>query len=221
MTFKLDLLDVPVLKRIDGDIRLYETPTGERYPSVTTVIGALSDKSGLDVWKQRVGEAEAEKIKERSAKRGTAMHNICERFVLNEDLKLKHEMPIPVSMFRQVERVLVEHMDNVRSSEGRLFSHKLKVAGSVDLVADWKGKPAIIDFKTARSERRLEWIDSYMIQTTLYSMLLYEMFGISHPNIAVIIALEDNNYAQVFEDHVKNWIKPAIKMCQDYHTLKA
>jgi hypothetical protein len=198
---------------------LYETPTGERYPSVTTVIGALADKSGLDVWKARVGEAEAEKIKVRSGKRGTAMHNICERLVLNQDLNLRREMPIPVSMFRQVERVLKANMDNVRSSEGRLFSHKLKIAGSVDLVADWKGKKAIIDFKTARSARKEEWIESYWLQTTLYSMMLYEQTGIMHPNLTIIIALEDDNEAQVFEGHVKDWIKPAIKLCSDYHTI--
>ena len=32
------------------------------FPSITTVLGETSDKSGLEKWKKRVGEAEAKRI---------------------------------------------------------------------------------------------------------------------------------------------------------------
>ena len=41
--------------------RLYETPDGLKYPSITTVLGWFSAK-GIMAWRKRVGEKEANKI---------------------------------------------------------------------------------------------------------------------------------------------------------------
>ena len=82
--FNLDLIDLPVLERLDGEIRQYRTPEGLLYPSVTTVLGAAADKSGLDAWRKAVGEEEANRVSARAARRGTAVHSLCEKLVLNE-----------------------------------------------------------------------------------------------------------------------------------------
>ena len=58
----MNLLELPKLVRIDGEKRHYQTPTGEKYPSVTTVISAMSDKSALIAWRKRVGEEEANRV---------------------------------------------------------------------------------------------------------------------------------------------------------------
>ena len=152
--FNLNLVDLPVLERIDGEIRQYRTPHGLLYPSVTTVLGAAADKSGLDAWRKAVGEEEANRISARAARRGTAVHSLCEKLVLNEDVNTRSEMPVNVHMYRQLERELRAHCDDVRGSELFLYSDKLKVAGACDLIASWDGVPSIIDFKTSGKNKR-------------------------------------------------------------------
>jgi genome maintenance exonuclease 1 len=51
-----------------------------KLPSVTTVIGCTADKSGLDEWRKRVGEAEADRISKLSMNRGTIMHRLIELY---------------------------------------------------------------------------------------------------------------------------------------------
>ena len=217
MTFNVNLLDLPKLTRIDGEKRLYQTPTGEKYPSVTTVLSAMSDKSALIAWRKRVGEEEANRVSGRATRRGTAVHTLCEKLVLNEPVDLKEEMPSNVVMYKQLERFLVEHVNDIRSSEGQLFSHKLKIAGSVDLVASYDGEPAIIDFKTSTKPKRKDWIENYFMQAALYSYMLYEMTGSYHPKLVIAIALESDSNPQIFIEHVKDWIPKARRMCIDYH----
>ena len=112
--FKHDLIELPRLERIDGAIRLYKTPTGALYPSVTTVIGAAADKSGLDDWIKAIGQEEANKISARAARRGTEVHRLCEDLILNRPIDLRREMPFNVHMYRQLEQKLKENVDNVR-----------------------------------------------------------------------------------------------------------
>ena len=69
--------------------RLYETPDGNFYPSVTTVL-SVRNKQGLHEWRKRVGNDVANYVARTSAARGTAVHHMCEDYLNNEDMK-KHE----------------------------------------------------------------------------------------------------------------------------------
>jgi ATP-dependent exoDNAse (exonuclease V) beta subunit len=180
----------------------------------------MSDKSALIAWRKRVGEEEANRISKRSTTRGTAVHLLCEKLVLNEPVELREEMPSNVVMYQQLKDYLVEHVNDIRSSEGSLFSHKLKIAGSVDLVASHDGEPAIIDFKTSNRLKRKDWIENYFLQTALYSYMLYEMTGLYHPKLVVAIAIEDELQPQIFIEHAKDWIGRAQDMCRRYHERK-
>lgn len=215
--FNIDLIDLPTLVRIDGEQRFYETPTGQKYPSVTTVLSAMSDKTAITQWRARVGEAEANRVTNRATRRGTAVHKLCEDYVLNKHVDLLTEMPINVNMYKQLEKFLYYNVNNIMSSEGSLYSHKLKVAGSVDLIAYYQGKPAIIDFKTSTKTKRRDWIENYFLQASMYSFMLWEMTGLHHPNIVIAIAIEEEDEAQVFEDNASNWIDKAKDMCRKFH----
>jgi ATP-dependent exoDNAse (exonuclease V) beta subunit len=215
--FKVDLIDLPTLIRHDGGVRHYQTPTGEKYPSVTTVLSAMQDKTHLIAWRKRIGEEEAARQTARASARGTATHLLCEKFVLNEPVDLTDQPFAALHLYKQLEGVLCDHVDNIRSSEGQLFSHKLKIAGSVDLVADYDGEAAIIDFKTSYKAKRKDWIENYFMQAALYSYMLFEMTGIYHPKLVVAIAVEEEPHPQVFIEHVKDWIPKAQRTVLDYH----
>ena len=60
---------------VDGK-RVYLTPTGDKFPSVTTVISNNKEKmAGIARWRARVGEEKANNISKRSTGRGTKYHS--------------------------------------------------------------------------------------------------------------------------------------------------
>lgn len=212
-----ELVELPQLTRLDGEVRHYLTPTGEKYPSVTTVLDKTSDKSALIAWRKRVGEEEANRVSTRATTRGTAIHTLCEKFVLNEEIDFSTQMPINVHMFKQLQRFLSANVNNIRGSESSLFSHKLKVAGSCDLIANYRNHAAIIDFKTSNKLKRKDWIENYFLQCAMYSFMFWEMTQIYHPKLVVAIAIEEEDEAQVFVEDVNDWIDKAKDRCKRYH----
>ena len=217
--FNVDLIELPSLVRIDGEQRHYLTPTGEKYPSVTTVLDKTSDKSHLVKWKARVGEEEAARVTKRATTRGTAVHSLCEKYVLNQPIDISKEMPFNVHMFKQLEKFLHANVNNIRGSESSLYSHKLKVAGSCDLIASYRNHAAIIDFKTSNKLKKLEWIENYFLQCAMYSYMFWEMTQQYHPKLVVAIAVEEETEAQIFEQDVNDWIDKAKDRCKRYHSF--
>ena len=65
----------------DHGSRLYDV-NGTRLPSVTTILGKTKDQQFIKDWKAKVGEAEADRIKNLSSNRGTAMHKFLEHHIL-------------------------------------------------------------------------------------------------------------------------------------------
>lgn len=216
--FDLNFIEFETLQRIDGETsRLYETPTGERYPSVTTVLGRMSDKTALNEWRSRVGNEEANKVSARAASRGTFVHNMCEKYVLGEDID--NTMPHNVLIFNQIKKILDEKVDHVRATECTLYSHHLKIAGTCDLIADYDGRLAIIDYKTSTKRKRKDWIEGYFLQASLYAYMLWEMTGIGVKDIVIIIGVDDELEAQVFIERPANYIEKASDLVQSYHRL--
>lgn len=196
---------------------MYKTPGGLYYPSVTSVLGHGQDKSGLDDWRERVGAEEADRTTRRSATRGTNVHRLCEKYILNEEFDLRKEMPVNVMLFKQIQRQLNSHMDTVRGCESFLYSDSLRLAGACDLIADWDGKPSIIDFKTSANKKDIGYIKGYLMQESLYSAMWHERTGLVYPNLVTIIAVETENEAQVFEENIKDHLLDARKLCQNFH----
>ena len=174
--------------------RLYVTPDGEKYPSVTTVLSDYK-KDAIIQWRKRVGEQQANKISTQASRRGTKVHKLCEDY-LNNESTFKDYTPDNVEMFKSIQTTLNE-IEVVYAQERTLFSHHLKTAGRVDCVGKFRGKPHIIDFKTSNKPKKWEWIDNYFMQGSAYSVMWEEMTGVPIPYIAIIIAVADDS-PQVF-----------------------
>jgi PD-(D/E)XK nuclease superfamily len=217
--FTHNIIELPKLVRIDIGKRHYVTPDGNKYPSVTTVLDATSDKTYLERWRTRVGAAEANKITTRSASRGTGAHKLCEDYVLNMTVDRPEIMPLDMDLFNQIKPILKDNVDGIMASEGSLYSDRLKVAGSVDLVARYNSEPTVIDFKTSSKPKRLEWIKNYLLQTTLYSYMFWERTGVLCKDIVIIIALEEESFAQVFTAKTSDYIDEAKAVCKRYHSM--
>tara|TARA_Y100000004_G_scaffold4478_2_gene5349 strand:- start:1291 stop:1941 length:651 start_codon:yes stop_codon:yes gene_type:complete len=192
--------------------RLYVTPDGESYPSVTTVLSDYK-KQGIIDWRKRVGEKEANKISTKASRRGTKVHKLCEDY-LNNESTFKDYTPDNVEMFKSIQPTLNE-IEVVYAQERTLFSHHLKTAGRVDCVGKFRGKTHIIDFKTSNKPKKWEWIDNYFMQGSAYSVMWEEMTGVPVPYIAIIIAVADD-VPQVFVENRDTWINKFIEIRSNY-----
>lgn len=200
-------------EEING-IRHYVTPNGT-YPSVTTVLGAMMDKTALAEWRKRVGDEEADRVSRLAATRGTNIHTMCENYIRGQDVDVS--MPFNVTMFNQIKKVLDEHVDDIVGCELTLVSDELKIAGSCDLIALYDGKLSIIDYKTSSKNKMKGWIESYFLQTALYSYMLWEMTGMLAQQCVVIIAVDEEPVPQVFIVKPREYLEKAAALCRAYH----
>jgi hypothetical protein len=194
--FLHNFIELPNLEttEIDGK-RHYVTPVGN-LPSVTTVIGERLPKDGLVAWRERIGEEEANKVMNQAAHRGTAIHSICENYLMNLDYR-KGVMPFDLDTFSRIKPHLDRNVGSIYGIEVPLWSAKLKTAGRTDLLAGWHGINSVIDFKTSKRVKTEDQIESYFIQATCYSMMAEQLTGLKFPQIVVIIAV-DHEPTQVF-----------------------
>ena len=187
-------------KNVDGK-RLYETPDGLQYPSVTTITSQLS-KEAIQKWRARVGNEVANKISTQASNRGTSVHKLCEDYCLNLDMEDK-VMPTNKGMFMSIKSELDAKVDNIRSVEGFLYSNYLRTAGQVDLIADYNDKLSIIDFKTSKKRKPEAWIQNYFIQAAAYSFMFEERTNIKVPQLVIIIGVDGESEPQVFTKNAK------------------
>lgn len=204
--------EVPLTEEYINGKRYYVLPDGQKFRSVTTVLNEKFPKTGLMEWRKRVGEAEANKIMVQSSRRGTAVHKVCEKYVLNEDDYAAGVMPSHLCAFRDIQKLLDEHVDNVLGVELPLYSVALRTAGRCDLIADYNGIASIIDYKTSKKEKKEEWIENYFIQATCYSMMFEWMYKIAIPQIVLMIAVDDDIKAQLFVKDRKQYIDRVIEL---------
>lgn len=193
--------------------RYYVLPDGvTKLRSVTTILNEKLDKSALHDWRKRVGEQEANRVSARATSRGTAIHGIAERYLLNEDDYYKQVREQLRASFLPIQTVLDEHVDNVRGIELPLHSTLLKCAGKTDLVAEYDGIMSIIDFKTSSKQKMESWIEGYFLQSTVYAMMFESMYGIKVPQIVIIITVEDEKNAQVFVKNRGHYVNRVLEI---------
>lgn len=172
--------------------RVYLTPTGHHYPSVTTVIGNnAAKKAGIAKWRARVGEKAANAKTTRATGRGTKYHSIAEDYFNNNlDLKKYSKFPLPVLMFNH-SRPVLDRINNIYLQEAALYSKHLEIAGRVDCIAEFDGVLSIIDFKTSAEPKREKYLYDYFVQETAYACMLQENYGLSVKQLVTIVACEN------------------------------
>ena len=188
--------------------RFYVTPEGNKYPSITTVLSGRA-KEGINAWRERVGEAAANRIMRAASSRGTAVHELAENYLNNDELV--NQEVLPLFMFTQLKSEL-DNINNIVMQEGGLYSDKWGIAGRVDCIADYDGKLTVIDFKTSTKEKKEAWIENYFIQCTAYCEMYEERYGQAIDQIAILIVCEDGT-TQTFVKDKKDYVpllQPAI-----------
>lgn len=203
-------VDSPILTIEEGNSRRYILPDGRKYPSVTTILGELPNPA-LVKWRKRKGEAKAKAITKAAAYRGELLHDIIKKYLRNQ--KLVFDSPFIQEMFKKVQPLL-HKIDNIRIVEEPLYSDKLYMAGTPDVIGDWDGELSVIDFKTTHILKKESWIIRYYCQVGAYGVMYHELFKKKPKKGVVIIISDDDEYSepQVFEKANEE----CIKMLDEY-----
>ena len=217
-------------EKIDGK-RYYETPTGEKYPSMTTILSLLENQVALNSWRKRIGYAEAEKQTQEAADRGNRLHELSEKYLLNTLDINEVEFDSGDMMFRQV-KPLLDEIQIVHAVEVPLYSHKYKFAGRTDAIVTMNNNITIVDHKNSKKllkHAKLAYLKEklykYQLQAFGYATAFEEMTGIKATHGALFVSkpklkfdeeyeselitwsFDDGNYKQMFEYVIEEYYK--------------
>ncbi len=187
-----------IREMIDGK-RHYEINGIEKLPSVTTILKATEPdekRESLQAWRDRVGDENATRIVDESAARGTAMHKILEKYILEEGyLDLTNVGKEAHNMAMQVIQNGLSNITEFYGSECTLYYPGL-YAGQTDLIATHKGDMAVIDFKQTNKPKKREWVEDYCLQLAAYGMAHDFVYKTAITKAVIMMCSKDNFYQE-------------------------
>ena len=204
---KLDSLNFDLKSVTTEEGRVYETPSGAKYRSVTTVLSSYNKKAIYE-WRQRVGDEEANRISKTASGRGTRLHSVCEKYLLNENVKM---MPDTQELFLQLKPHIDQNIGKIYGIEQSLYSDRLKIAGRCDCIAEWNGELSIVDYKTSSREKDEDDILNYFMQCTAYAEMFEERTGMPINQIVIAMAVVGESIPQIFVREKHKYIGELMK----------
>ena len=209
----LKIREPTLLDRDDG--HWYQTKFDKIYPSVNTILSATASeekKNGLKSWKEN--EPAHEYITAQAQNIGTQSHQIIEDY-LNNNLLLEEFDLLPIAHFNNLKPYL-ENISDVVCIEQGMYSDKLRVAGTSDLIAKYNGEMSIIDYKTKRKPQVDEYMYEYYLQTTCYAQMFEETTG-QKINQVVILVSSEKNTRQEFVKSCDEYLSPMNERIEKYY----
>ena len=194
--------------------RYYETPSGAKYPSVTSVT-RLHNLESIQAWKDKVGEEEAGKISRRALARGNKIHSLAEKYLLNEgDMSDDFSKADFGQMIPYLNKI-----NNIHCLETQLYSDHLQTAGTVDCIGEYEGKLTVIDFKTSAKLKKSEWVKDYFMQCSAYAVMYEERTGTPIERLLLIINVEDEG-VQLIDGKRDDYIQDFLDLRETFRKLK-
>ena len=195
----------------------YQTPTGEIYPSITTILQKTMSnekKESLQNWKEQ--EVAADYITQEAATIGTETHKLIENHI-NEVRQTDEVRLLSVAHFNNLIPFL-QKINDVHGTELRLYSNPMKLAGTSDCIANYDGELSIIDYKTKRSNQKEEWMTDHFIQGTAYSQMFKELTGIEVKQVVILVSSEKNSRME-FVKNTENYKDALTKRLNQYYDI--
>ena len=211
-----------VRSSVDG-VRKYEVAQ-EKLPSVTTILSSTQDASkteSLARWKERVGEVEANRIKNTAALRGTAMHTYLEHYVKGGNvLDLTDVGREASSMGETIINKGFSDLEEVWGVECTLHYPGL-YAGQTDMCGIYQGRESIIDFKQSNKPKRAEWITDYKLQLVAYATAHDQVYDTKIEQGVILMCTPDNFFQRflVNGSEFREWKWEWLRKIDQYYNL--
>ena len=206
-------------------VRHYDV-NDEKLPSVTTILQAtqsLEKAESLKRWASRVGQVEADRIKNTAAKRGTAMHSYLETYLQGgKVLDLRDVGREASSMAETIIAKGFNDLAEVWGVECTLHYPGL-YAGQTDMCGIYQGRESIIDFKQTNKPKKAEWIDDYKLQLIAYATAHDQVYGTSIEQGVILMCTPDNFFQRflVNGSEFREWKWKWLQKVSDYYKSKS
>jgi len=210
----------PIRSHANGE-RSYATPIGA-CSSVTTILSNTRDSSGLQAWRESVGEARADFICNLASFRGTRHHDAVERYLLDG---IEPGFDFLNTPYWNSTRACLDRVRNPLVMEGAIY-HPLRYAGTFDCIAyldDDGEQPSLLDWKTADKTRNPAKMYEYSLQVAAYvaaANYVYKPQGLNITRALIVVAIPDESpqieelsprqltqYMQHFEARIKRFTR--------------
>ena len=178
-----------LIEKDDG--HYYRTPSGQVYPSITTMLQKTQSpekQQSLQNWRDQ--EIASNYITQEAAIVGSQTHKLIENY-LNGKTDFENFRLLSEAHFNNL-LPFVDKINDIHGIELRLYSDKMRLAGTSDCIAKYDGTLSIIDYKTKRSNQREEWLTDHFIQATSYGVMFKELTGIKIEQIVILVSSEKN-----------------------------
>ena len=183
------------LRSIEDGLRKYLFGD-EKLPGVTSILQATKseeDKASLELWKERVGHKEANKIKNEASSRGTSMHSYIEDFLrgrINESFFESNEQY--KNMAKEIiDKGIKGKLEEIYGMETTLY-YPEKYAGTADLVGVYQGQQSIIDFKQSNKPKKIDYIQDYFLQLGAYTLAHNVVYNSNITSGIILLCTVDN-----------------------------
>ena len=196
-----------------------------KLPSVTTILSVTASdekRESLNKWKAKVGEVEADRIKNTAATRGTAMHSFLEHHLNGQRLlDLSDEGRAARNMAETIIKQGLGDLQEIWGNEVVLYYPDL-YAGQTDLCGIYQGRDSIIDFKQSNKPKRDEWIEDYYLQGAAYATAHDCIYGTNIEQTVILMCTPDNFFqrfivnGQRFKYYKSEW----LRRLDAYYNLK-
>ena len=182
-------------KSIENGLRKYLFGE-EKLPSVTSILQATKteeDKASLELWKERVGHKEANKIKNEASSRGTSMHSYIEDFLRG---RINNSFFESNKQYKSMAKEIIDK--DIKGKLGEIYGMETtlyypeKYAGTADLVGIYQGQETIIDFKQANKPKKTDYIQDYFLQLGAYTLAHNVFYKTSITSGVILLCTVDN-----------------------------
>ena len=223
-----NLYQYPELTRVEkNDVRYYQDSLSNLVPSVTTILSATGDHSGIDAWKRRVGPKTAKAVVDEATTIGTAVHLAIENYLYGKEWEQFTDDKTGMLAHQIAKRFICDclgDIDEVWGLESGLVLDGL-YAGTADCIGIFRGKPTIIDFKTAKKIKRKDWIEDYFLQGAAYANAHNVMYKTNIESIAILMVDRDLLFKEFlinskeFDSYTDKWKKRLIGYYKTHEIL--
>ena len=223
-----NLYQYPELTRVEkNDVRYYQDSLSNLVPSATTILSATGDHSGIDAWKRRVGPKTAKAVVDEATTIGTAVHLAIENYLYGKEWEQFADDKMGMLAHQIAKRFICDclgDIDEVWGLESGLVLDGL-YAGTADCIGIFRGKPTIIDFKTAKKIKRKDWIEDYFLQGAAYANAHNVMYKTNIESIAILMVDRDLLFKEFlvnskeFNSYTEKWKKRLIGYYKTHEIL--
>ena len=206
--------DLELKKKETPGCRLYELPSGQWVPSITSVTSFYNREKFIE-WRKKIGDEKANRITKRATTRGTDFHEIAQDYLEQKELIWEEHLPATQFMFHHAKPFL-DKINNIHAIERTLYSEFFGIAGRVDCIGEYDGELAVIDFKTSEYIKPEAWLENYFVQETAYACMYYEMTGIPVKKLITIMTTPSGE-VKVFDKRNKDeYIRLLVKYIKKF-----